>query len=224
MLVAGFPAGPWGTNCWVAAAAAGSECIVIDPGFEAAGSLKELLLEHRLRPVAVLLTHGHMDHMWSVTPVADGYGIPAVVHEADRELLAHPERAVSVEAAAMIEALGGEFVEPASVQVLTSDLDIEFAGLRINVQHTPGHTRGSVVFGIAEGVPVLFSGDLLFQGSIGRTDLPGGDPTAMMASLQRVFDKVPDRAMVHCGHGPSTTIGRERASNPYLPSSIRRPV
>lgn len=222
MLVAGFPAGPWGTNCWVAAAAAGAECVVIDPGMDALGPLQDLLQQHRLKPVAVLLTHGHMDHMWSVTPVADGYGIPAVVHAADQALLTRPDLAVSAETAELIRGLGADFVEPAELRVVNEDAEVEFAGLKWSIRHAPGHTAGSMVFHSVGEVPLMFSGDVLFRDAIGRTDLPGGDHSQMLASLARVVLPAADETVVHCGHGPSTTIGRERRENPYLRSLAGR--
>ena len=102
MLIAAFPAGPWGTNCYVAATAPGSECIVIDPGKDAAAGVAEVVREHRLKPVAVLLTHGHVDHMWSVTPVAGAYDATAWIHPDDRHLLADPMAGLSPESAGML--------------------------------------------------------------------------------------------------------------------------
>ena len=216
MLVTGFSAGPWGTNCWIAAEQPGAECLIVDPGFDALPEITRIVAEHKLRPVAILVTHGHMDHMWSVTPVADGYGIPAVISRADRELLAHPERAVSAAAKEMIAALGGKFVEPSAVQVLEGDVNLELAGFPILAQLAPGHTPGSTVFTIQRDEPRMFSGDLLFRGSIGRTDLPGGDSRAMGKSLAKVLTSAARETLVHCGHGDDTTIDHELRTNPYL--------
>lgn len=216
MFVAGFAAGPWGTNCWVLSPGPGQECLVVDPGMDSLPRLQQILSEQRLRPIAVLLTHGHMDHMWSVTPCADGYGIPAYVHSADRRLLANPELGVSAQAAQMIEALGGQFVEPAEVVEIEADLQLELAGMRLLAQSAPGHTPGSVAFTVLDGAPRMFSGDLLFRGSVGRTDLPGGDPAAMAVSLERVVGGADAATIVHCGHGPDTDIATELAENPFL--------
>lgn len=221
MLIAGFPAGPWATNCWVAAAEAGSECVVIDPGKDSSVPLAELIETHRLKPVAVLLTHGHVDHMWSVYPVASGYNIPAFIHPADRDLLSNPFAGLSPEGQAMVQSVGGSFVEPDDVQLLSDELVLELAGMSLKVSHAPGHTGGSVTFTSQDQLhPVMFSGDLLFKGSIGRTDLPGGDPSAMMQSLQRVVLSAADETVVHCGHGPDTTIAIEKRTNQYLSSEF----
>jgi hydroxyacylglutathione hydrolase len=220
VLIAGFPAGPWGTNCYVAATGPGSECVVIDPGKDAAAGVAELVREHRLKPVAVLVTHGHIDHMWSVAPVAGTYDATAWIHPADRHLLADPMSGMSPETAQML--LGGDFTfaEPDDVQELKDTQELELAGLRFVVDHTPGHTAGSVTFRspyAAEDISeVMFSGDLLFAGSIGRTDLPGGDHPTMLRSLAAKVLPLADDIVVLPGHGEQTSIGRERATNPYL--------
>ena len=220
MLIAGFPAGPWGTNCYVVASAPGTECIVVDPGKDAAPGVDEVVREHRLKPVAVLLTHGHIDHMWSVAPVAGTYDARAYVHPRDRHLLTDPMAGMSPETAGML--LGGryEFAEPDAVEELSDGGVLELAGLRLLVDHTPGHTEGSVTFRTPYDGPdvseVMFSGDLLFAGSIGRTDLPGGDHPTMLRSLATKVLPLADDVVVLPGHGEQTSIGRERATNPYL--------
>ena len=220
MLIAGFPAGPWGTNCYVAATGPGTECVVIDPGKDAADGVAAIVAEHRLKPVAVLVTHGHIDHMWSVAPVAGAYDATAWIHPADRHLLANPMAGMSRETAAML--LGGkyEFAEPDDVQEMADGQLLDLAGLSFAVDHTPGHTPGSVTFRTPyadrEIAEVMFSGDLLFAGSIGRTDLPGGDHGAMLTSLRTKVLTLPDNIVVLPGHGEQTDIGRERRSNPFL--------
>jgi glyoxylase-like metal-dependent hydrolase (beta-lactamase superfamily II) len=224
VLIAGFPAGPWGTNCYVVATSAGTECVVIDPGKDAADGVAEVVREHRLKPVSVLVTHGHVDHMWCVAPVAGTYDATAWIHPRDRHLLADPMMGMSPETTQML--LGGdyEFAEPDDVRELADLQELELAGLRFVVDHTPGHTEGSVTFrtpyGSEHGQPdvsqVLFSGDLLFAGSIGRTDLPGGDHPTMLRSLAQKVLTLDDDIVVLPGHGEQTTIGRERAVNPFL--------
>ena len=188
MLIAGFPAGPWGTNCYVAATGPGAECVVIDPGKDAAEGVAQVVREQRLKPVAVLVTHGHVDHMWCVAPVAGTYDATAWIHPADRHLLADPMAGMSRETTAML--LGGthEFAEPDRVEELVDGQSLELAGLTLVVDHTPGHTEGSVTFRTPyeeqDVSELMFSGDLLFQGSIGRTDLPGGDHPTMLRSLR----------------------------------------
>jgi hydroxyacylglutathione hydrolase len=216
VLVAGFPAGPPGTNCWVIAPGQGQECVVIDPGIGAEPMLAELFAKHRLQPAAVVLTHGHFDHMFSVAPVCGARDIPAYVHPADRYQLTDPWSGVR---APFGTPLFGqlEFTEPDDVRELADGQVLELAGVALTVQLTPGHTAGSVVFGLATpDAPVLFSGDLLFAGSIGRVDLPGGSEEAMVDSLRRVVLPMDDATVVHPGHGESTTIGRERTANPFL--------
>jgi hydroxyacylglutathione hydrolase len=213
VLVRGFPAGSFATNCYVVASAPGAECVIIDPGQDAVQGVEEIVSEHRLRPVAVMLTHGHIDHIWSVVPVCGARDIPAYIHPADRGMLADPARGFPPQVGRQL--LGGlTFTEPDDVAELTGGMTLSLAGLEFMVDHAPGHTPGSVVFRAAQDV--LFSGDLLFAGSIGRTDLPGGDDAAMMDSLARVCLTLPDQTHVLPGHGPDTTIGAERVGNPFL--------
>lgn len=220
MLIAGFPAGPWATNCYVVATGPGQECLVIDPGKDAADGVAAIVEEHRLKPVAVLLTHGHIDHMWSVTPVAGSYDATAWVHPGDRHLLADPMAGISPDTARMLLGQDVSFAEPDDVRELSDGQVLELAGLSFTVDHAPGHTPGSVAFRSAypaEDIEqVMFSGDLLFKGSIGRTDLPGGDSAAMRDSLAAKVLTLPDAVVVLPGHGEQTSIGQERVSNPFL--------
>jgi len=213
VLVAGFPAGSFATNCYVVAPGPGQECVVIDPGQDAVRGVEDLLREHRLRPVAVLLTHGHIDHIWSVVPVCGAHGVPAYIHPADRDLLSDPARGLSLAVGQQL--FGGlTFTEPDDVRELSGTDSVSMAGLDFTIDVAPGHTPGSVTFRPSD--EVIFSGDLLFAGSIGRTDLPGGDFDEMMRSLVRVVLPLPDDMTVLSGHGPATTVGRERQTNPYL--------
>lgn len=232
MLIAGFPAGPIGTNCFVVAPGPNERCVVIDPGQDAVKQLDDTLREHNLKPAAVILTHGHYDHVWSVVPVCGAHDVPAFIHPDDRFMLTDPGAAVGMPTASPFFA-GATFTEPSDVRELKDGERLGFAdllGIEFVVNHAPGHTKGSVTFtvprdstdserdtdGSDRDVDVLFSGDLLFAGSIGRTDLPGGDPQAIFESLARVALPLPDDTIVLPGHGPQTTIGRERASNPFL--------
>lgn len=219
MFVVGFPAAAFGTNCLVVAPAPGEECVIVDPGIGIDADLDAVLRQHRLRPVAVLLTHGHIDHTFSVTPVCGARGITAYIHPQDRELLADPAKGFGIGA---MEMFGGglTWTEPDDVAELTDGRGLDLAGLSITVDHAPGHTRGSVMFRLpgdtASDPATLLSGDVLFAGSIGRTDLPGGDYPTMLRSLATKVLPLADDTVVLPGHGPSTTIGRERATNPYL--------
>jgi glyoxylase-like metal-dependent hydrolase (beta-lactamase superfamily II) len=191
--------------------------VVVDPGEGSEQPLDELLRKHRLDPVAVLLTHGHFDHIFAVTPVCDGNDIPAWIHPEDRVLLSDPMRAFSADAR---QFFGGrvQLREPREVRELADGTSMDLAGLSFTVDHTPGHTRGSVTFRSVTmaGQPVLVSGDTLFAGSIGRTDLPGGDHQQLLSSLRDKILVLDDQTTVLPGHGPATTIGQERAGNPFL--------
>jgi len=213
VLIAGFPAGSFAANCYVVAPGPGEECVIIDPGQDAEPGIAEILEEHRLKPVAVLLTHGHIDHIWSVAPVCGARDIPAYIHPSDRALLSDPARGLGLPVGQQL--FGGlTFTEPDDVAELADGTTVRLAGVELVVDHAPGHTPGSVTFRAAPGV--MFSGDLLFAGSIGRTDLPGGDYAEMMRSLARVVLPLPDETAVLSGHGPTTTVGRERQTNVYL--------
>jgi hydroxyacylglutathione hydrolase len=222
VLITGFPAGAFAANCYLVAPAPGEECVIIDPGQGAEPGIEDLLARYRLKPIAVLLTHGHVDHIWSVAPVCGARNIPAYIHPDDRALLSDPGRGLSLSAKQQF--LGGTvtFSEPDDVRELTDGATLTLAGVELTVSHTPGHTMGSVTYRGGEpdspgrpGLDALFSGDLLFAGSIGRTDLPGGDDRAMARSLSRTLT-LPDETVVLPGHGPRTTIGDERQANPFL--------
>ena len=227
MFVTGFPAAAFGTNCFVVAPAPGEECVVVDPGIEVVDRLAEVLAEHRLRPAAVLLTHGHLDHVYSVTPVCGAHGVAAYLHADDVYRLADPIGTLDPGLVHLLEQEFGATAtwrEPDDVRALADGEELAIAGLRLTVVHAPGHTEGSVMFTLpeppaghdAEVESTVLSGDVLFAGSIGRTDLPGGDHAAMTRSLREKVLPLPDSALVLPGHGPATTIARERASNPYL--------
>ncbi|AEV87407.1 hypothetical protein ACWT_6394 [Actinoplanes sp. SE50] len=221
MLVASFPAQAFGTNCYVVAAGPGEQCLIVDPGIGVLDRLDEVLAQHRLSPAAVLLTHGHLDHTFSVAPVCGARGITAYVHPDDREMLADPSKGLSTDLSSLF---GGrlQYSEPDDVAPLTDGAVLSLAGLQVTVDHAPGHTGGSVLFRLPgagsswDAEELCLSGDVLFAGSIGRTDLPGGSTPTMMASLRDKILPLADDTVVLPGHGPATTIGRERASNPYL--------
>ncbi|HMD92232.1 MAG TPA: MBL fold metallo-hydrolase [Trebonia sp.] len=220
MLVTGFPAGSFAANCYLVAPAPGEECVIVDPGQDAQRGIEELLARFRLKPIAVLLTHGHLDHVWSVAPVCGAKGIPAYIHPGDRELLTDPAKGLALGVGQQL--FGGlTFSEPDDVRELADGATLTLAGCEFTVGHAPGHTPGSVTFRADEAPDghdygrTLFSGDLLFAGSIGRTDLPGGDHQAILRSLSQALT-LPDDTLVLAGHGPQTTIGAERRGNPFL--------
>jgi hydroxyacylglutathione hydrolase len=228
VLAVAFPAAAFATNCYVLATGPGQECLVVDPGVGVEQALRDVLAEHRLRPSAVLLTHGHLDHVWSVTPVCGG-DTAAYVHSDDRYRLRDPLAAVAPGTLAMLEQQFGQravWREPERVVEVRDGEALSLAGLEVDVLHAPGHTEGSVMFAletVPDGLPAdedldrtMVSGDVLFAGSIGRTDLPGGDHDAMQRSLRDVVLPLPDSTLVLTGHGPATTMRRERTTNPYL--------
>ena len=202
---------------------------MVDPGMpNVSQELAAKLSEFNLKPVAVLVTHGHLDHTFSVQPICDGYQIPAMIHTEDRELLLHPERAHGPEFIAQLT--GIDWIEPKEIRELKDGEEFNLVGINFKALHAPGHTKGSVMFraSVAHGIgtgsssasnsddEVLISGDVLFAGSIGRTDLPGGSWNQMQRSLKEKVLPLPDSLQVLPGHGPETTIGRERKYNQFL--------
>src|SRR5690606_13541489 len=193
---------------------------IVDPGQDAAEPLGEFLIGSDLTPRAVLLTHGHLDHMWSAQTVADRFEIPVHIHPDDRGMLTDPLQGMGSSLAPFLE--GVEFVEPAQVVEFADGDEIEYAGIEFVVDHTPGHTRGSVVLRTRTTTPdgaelsVALTGDTLFQGSVGRTDLPGGDHAQLLDSIARKLLVLDDGTNILPGHGGASTIGQERVSNPFL--------
>ena len=223
MLIKSFGAGPWQTNCYVIAPSANSECIIIDPGLGSAPGIKEIIAEHNLKPIATMLTHGHIDHMWSIFPVTTGYGIPAYIHGSDRFLLNDPGAGVSVETKnALMEMMATDdvFAEPEDTREVTDQMTMDLAGLKFTVLHAPGHTQGSILFDFAGDVNHVFTGDVLFAGAIGRTDLPTGSAKEMGETLRKKVIPLADHLEVLPGHGPRTTMAQEKKSNPYLKSLV----
>lgn len=216
VFITGFPAGMLQCNCYVLASKQGADAIVVDPGQRAMGPLRRILDENRLTPAAVLLTHGHIDHIWSAQKVADTYGCPAYIHPADRVMLTDPIKGLGPRLAQL--AMSAVFHEPRQVVELDRDGDkIELGGFTVTVDHTPGHTRGSVVFRVTEGPEELaFTGDTLFKQSIGRTDLWGGSGRDLLTSIVSKLLVLDDDTVVLPGHGPKSTIGAERRTNPFL--------
>ena len=217
MLLTGFPAGVLACNCYVLAPHAGADAIVVDPGQRALGPLRRILDEHRLTPAAVLLTHGHIDHVWSAQKVADTYGCPVYIHPEDRFMLTDPIRGFGPRIGQV--AFGALFREPQQVVELRRDGDVlDLAALAVTVDHTPGHTRGSVTFrvGAQDGAALAFTGDTLFKGSVGRTDLPGGSGRDLLGSIVGKLLVLDDDTRVLPGHGEPSTIGSERRTNPFL--------
>lgn len=203
-------------NCYVLAPRPGSDAIVVDPGQRAMAPLRRLLDEHRLTPAAVLLTHGHIDHIWSAQKVADTYGCPAYIHPEDRFMLTDPIKDFGPRVGQLL--LSTLFRDPRQVIELDRDGQrLDLGGMTVTVDHTPGHTRGSVVFRLpVDGAQVALTGDTLFRSSVGRTDLPGGSGRDLLGSILTKLLVLDDDTVVLPGHGPRSTIGAERRTNPFL--------
>ncbi|MCE5204395.1 MAG: MBL fold metallo-hydrolase [Coriobacteriales bacterium] len=203
MIVKRLILGPLETNCWLVSDDVGGPMLVIDP----AGDEDELLEAVGDRPVAaIVLTHGHFDHLGAAVAVVTHTRAPLLVHEADAKAITSAEGNGGA-------VFGFALIAPAPERTLADGDTIEAGDITLTVLHVPGHTPGSIAL-LGEGH--LFSGDTLFAGSVGRTDFPGGDPTAIRASVARLA-ALPDDTRVHPGHGPDTTIGRERRVNPFFP-------
>jgi glyoxylase-like metal-dependent hydrolase (beta-lactamase superfamily II) len=205
-----LPNGQFVENCWLIADPRTREAVMIDPGEEPAMFLAELDTR-RWTLTAIWLTHAHIDHILGVAAVKRATGAPVFLHPADRPLYdALPDQA-------------GWFgmrpeAPPAPDHELAAGRRLTAGGFEFEVRHTPGHSPGSVSF-VGQGT--IFGGDVLFNGSIGRTDLPGADSATLMQSIQREFLSLSDSTVVRSGHGPETTIGIERLTNPFLTGAYR---
>ncbi|MGH8926640.1 MAG: MBL fold metallo-hydrolase, partial [bacterium] len=211
MLILSQPLWVAQTNTYVVATGRGEPAVVIDapPDDEAIG---RLLNDHDLAPVALLLTHGHVDHMGGAGSFSRRTGASVYVHPDDDYLTLEPARQLQ---GLFGSTLPGDWAPPEVRTDLADGELLDLAGLRFEVRHTPGHTPGHSCFHL-EAHETLFSGDQLFAGSVGRTDLPGGDWETLLSSMKsRVLD-LPDDTQVLPGHGPETTIGIERRHNPFL--------
>lgn len=199
--------GPIGTNCFIAWRQGSDRCVVVDPGAEADRVL-DTLRERGLAADAVLVTHCHWDHIGAVPAVARALGVPVYMSALEAQVLENP--------ADYAPAQFGPY-EPYSPDVLLEGNEsFTLAGIEFATLHLPGHSPGTIGFLVREPAPVLFVGDVIFQDSVGRFDLPFADGPTLFASIRGMFDLLPDETVLHPGHGPSTTIGRERAHNPFV--------
>ena len=220
MLIENIVAPYIGTNCWIIAPTKNSECFIVDPGIDNPNmvtQIKDVINKYNLKPISILLTHGHLDHTFSVLPLSKQYNIPAYIHGLDRKLVKDPFKALDKNGGLfqlMNEFGVTKFEEPDELLDLNDNQELNIAGLNIAIQHAPGHTAGSIIATVAS--EYLISGDVLFAGSIGRTDLPTGSEAEMLKTLKTKILTLPDELKVLPGHGMKTTIGAERRANPYL--------
>ncbi len=202
------PLGMFETNCYVVSVPGSNECWIVDAGDEPS-PLIERVQRLGLRPLAVLLTHAHCDHIAGLHEVCRSFpGIPVLLHEIEHGWLADPMKNLSA-------AIGQGVVAPPATGTLTDGMALQLGGTTWRMLHTPGHSPGSVSL-IHEPSSQALVGDTLFHGSIGRTDFPGSSPETLEHSIRTGLYALSDQTRVYPGHGPSTTIGRERASNPYV--------
>jgi glyoxylase-like metal-dependent hydrolase (beta-lactamase superfamily II) len=187
--------------------------LVVDPGDEAERILAAVARRPGAKVEAILLTHTHFDHVGAVAPVARATGAPVYVPEIEKPVLADIMAYVPWEGFGPYESYDAE-------ETVSGGETLELAGLELDVIFTPGHSPGHVTYSV-RGEDAIFSGDVLFQGSVGRVDLPGGDWPTLADSIARLLDSHPDSTVVHPGHMGLTTLGAERATNPFLQASAR---
>jgi len=201
--------GAYQTNCYILREnEAAKDCLIVDAGLEA-DEMIDVLRAHKLNPVAVVLTHGHADHITGLAALRENFpGIKVYIHKLDAQMLTGAEGNLSE--------LAGELfsTDPADFLIEEGDV-IKQAGIRLEVLHTPGHTPGGVSL-YSKDERIVFSGDALFAESVGRTDFPGGSMTQLIKSIKEKLFTLPDETIVYPGHGPVTTIAEEKAHNPYL--------
>ncbi len=217
MLIAGFPSGSLQANCYLIGADDSTEIVVIDPGENAAATIERALPDLDRKVAGVLLTHGHLDHCADAAQIADAHQVPVYCHVDDWPMLIEPMRGLLDEFAPYAASITGpELKLPKPQQLLDYPTELFLAGVEFKVHHAPGHSPGSVVLMIDADQPVALTGDVIFAGSIGRVDLPGGDQFQMTSSLTQLARTISPQTALLPGHGPASTMAEELASNRYL--------
>ncbi len=205
MIIESLPTGPLQVNCYILGCEVTRKAVVVDPGGDA-DQVLALLNRLSLKLQMVINTHGHFDHVGGNRQLLDATGVELLLHESDKALLGMAEQHATA------YGLQTE-ISPAPHRLLSGGETIAVGELEMKVLHTPGHTPGGICLHVADQVIV---GDTLFAGSIGRTDLPGGNHQQLISSIREQLLPLPDETVAHPGHGPATTIGRERVHNPFL--------
>ena len=209
MKICNLVLGEYQTNCFcVTADDSAKDCLVVDTGLSPQ-PLVDYLQNGELNPVAVVYTHGHLDHTFGTKALRENWpDIKVAIHKNDADMLTDADKNLSA-------AMGTPIEFSAADIILNNGDEVEFAGVKLKVIHTPGHTPGGICL-YCESEDILFAGDTLFANSIGRTDFPGGDHDLLIASIKTKLLVLPDETNVYTGHGPATTIGQEKISNPFI--------
>ena len=218
MLIQPIQVSPWPSNCYLVSPHEDTaECLIVDPGITAAEPVVAAVAERGLDPVAILCTHGHLDHVGDAHLLAARWNIPVHLAAADQHLLIRPGDGLGLQGAAMMRQLTGSDVLPPIADVRDLDGPLTLARIQVTPFPAPGHTKGSTLLEFTSArTSVVFTGDVLFAGTIGRTDLPGGSMTEMRESLRRIAQHFPAETPLLPGHGQPTSIGQEVESNPFL--------
>ena len=207
MMLKTLVVGPFQVNCYLYFDEASSDTVIIDPGAED-DRIIEQVTEANLKPRAILLTHGHGDHIAAVAAIKDHFQIPLYIGRGEEELLANPSANVSA-------LFANPIVAPPADHLLDDEQMVSAGNISLKVLSTPGHSPGGVCY-LDETLGFLFCGDTLFYGSVGRTDFPGCSHERLIASINDKIMKLPDNIVCYPGHGPETTVGSERTNNPFL--------
>ncbi|AQP47161.1 hypothetical protein BW730_06170 [Tessaracoccus aquimaris] len=218
MLIQPITVSPWQSNCYLVRASEGArEVLIVDPGVTATEPVAAAIDDEGLTPVALFATHGHYDHIGDAHALAARFDIPLYLADDDQHLVTRPGDGLGPHGTAIVEQITGSADAPPVADLRGYGSPVEVAGLTVTPFAAPGHTLGSTLLSVTDGdVTVVFTGDVLFNGTIGRTDLPGGSMNQMRATLASIVEEFPPDSPLLPGHGQPTTLGNEIASNPYL--------